>query len=94
MCVVSMVTDHWNKQHPDMDKYFGLGWPQVSRIEFEALRKEVLELKELLKAAKLIDIATDQPNCEKEENVKLIKKLAESLGVDMEDLLDGTNEKS
>jgi hypothetical protein len=29
-------------------------------------------------------------NCEKEENVKMIKQLAKNLGIDMEDLLDGT----
>lgn len=91
MCTVSMVTDYWRDNN--LPKYPGLvgqgNWPtpQVTREEFEALRKDVLELKELLKAAKKFDEATGQPNCEKEEKVELIKKIAEAVGVDLQDLI-------
>ena len=55
MCVVSMVTDYWKNN--DQWKYNGissggLAYNPVSREEFEQLRKEMMELKELLKAAK------------------------------------------
>ncbi len=95
MCAVSMVTDYWKNN--DQWKYNGINGPgiatgglaynPVSREEFEQLRKEMMELKELLKAAKAYDDLTNQPNCEKEENVKVLKRVADALGVDLSDVL-------
>lgn len=56
----------------------------VSRAEFDALKKEVEELKKLLKAAKEFDTATGQPDCEIEEKTEFLRKLAEFLGVDLD----------
>src|ERR1700744_2219549 len=58
----------------------------VTRAEFDALRREVAELKELLKAAKRYDDAAAQPHCEKPEKLKLLFALAKAMGVDMSDL--------
>lgn len=58
----------------------------ISREEFDALRCEVEELKALLLAAKAFDEATGQPDCEMDEKVELIKRVAEAVGVDLEDL--------
>lgn len=55
--------------------------------EFEALRREVQELKELLKAAKKFDQATGQPDCEMDEKIAFIKQVAEFVGVDLQDVL-------
>lgn len=97
MCAVSMVTDYWNKN--DKHKYnsipsvglptgglAGLNYNPVSRAEFEQLRKEMMELKELLKAAKAYDDLTNQHKCEKEENVKALIQIAKALDVDFEDI--------
>jgi len=58
----------------------------VSKEEFEALKKEVEELKQLLKAAKKFDEETGQPDCHMDDKVDFIKKLAEYVGVDLEDI--------
>ena len=58
----------------------------VSKQEFEALKKEVEELKQLLKAAKKFDEETGQPDCHMDDKVECIKKLAEYVGVDLEDI--------
>ena len=58
----------------------------VSKQEFEALKKEVEELKQLLKAAKKFDEETGQPDCHMDDKVEFIKKLAEYVGVDLEDI--------
>lgn len=60
--------------------------PAVSKQEFEALKKEVEELKQLLKAAKKFDEETGQPDCHMDDKVDFIKKLAEYVGVDLEDI--------
>jgi F0F1-type ATP synthase delta subunit len=60
--------------------------PAVSKEEFEALKKEVEELKRLLKAAKKFDEETGQPDCHMDDKVDFIKKLAEYVGVDLEDI--------
>ena len=58
----------------------------VSKEEFNALKKEVEELKQLLKAAKKFDEETGQPDCHMDDKVDFIKKLAEYVGVDLEDI--------
>jgi hypothetical protein len=60
--------------------------PAVSKEEFEALKKEVEELKQLLKAAKKFDDETGQPDCHMDDKVDFIKKLADYVGVDLEDI--------
>lgn len=56
---------------------------QITReTEVNKLRKEVKELKKLIKAAKIYDKETGQPECEVEEKVQLIRRLAELLGVE------------
>ena len=59
---------------------------EVSRAEFEALRKEVLALKELLLAAKKFDEKTGQPDCEMGEKIAIIRKVAEAVGVNLDDV--------
>lgn len=94
MCTVSAVGDEWGRTFPDR-------WPnvpvypqttttvfitEVSKEDFEALKQEVEELKQLLLAAKRFDEATGQPDCEMDEKVELIKRIAEAVGVDLEDV--------
>lgn len=59
---------------------------EVSKTEFEALKKEVEELKKLLLAAKEYDKNTGQPDCHMDEKVEFIKKLAEYVGVDIKEV--------
>ena len=86
MCVVSNVTDYW-RQQPQIEPFTTgdihdlLG--RVTRAEFDSLKKQVEELRELIIAAKKFDESTGQPNCEMAEKVELVKKFAEALGVDM-----------
>lgn len=65
-------------------------WPQqvdqISREEFDALRKDVEEMKLLLQRAKEYDERNNEPHCEMEEKVALIKKVAEMVGVDLGDV--------
>jgi hypothetical protein len=92
MCTVSAMGDEWGRTFPDR-------WPNVypspntstyivpiSREEFEALKSEVEALKRLLQEAKAFDEATGQPDCEMDEKVALIRKVAEFVGVDLEDV--------
>lgn len=88
MCVVSMVMDHygakWDQQWPQ-------GWPQitpaVSREEFEELKRDIQELKALMKRAKAYDEANGEPDCEMREKVELVRRIAELVGVDLDDVL-------
>lgn len=87
MCMVSNVGDGWAEKFPDK-------WPNIkppyiypaqsiSQDEFNALKREVKELKKLLEAAKKFDALTGQPDCEMDEKVKLIKAIAKLVGVDL-----------
>lgn len=64
-------------------------YKRKNEAEIAKLRKEIEELKELLLAAKKFDEKTGQPNCEADDKVALIKKIAEMVGVDMNDVFFG-----
>lgn len=93
MCIVSMVGDDFTrrlpKDYPWVPSPSDKDWPEkykkiietIEESEVSKLRKEVKELKKLIKAAKIYDKETGQPDCEVEEKVALIRKLAELLGV-------------
>lgn len=95
MCVVSNIGNDWNKTLPDRYPWVN-PQPQPllpppagpTRAEFEALKKEMQELKLLLQAAKRFDEATGQKDCEMDEKVALIKKVAELVGVDLGDVFE------
>lgn len=58
-----------------------------SQADFDALRAEVRELKELLLAAKKFDAATGQRDCEQAEKIAMLKSIAKIVGVDLSDAL-------
>lgn len=90
MCVVSAIGDNYRDIFPGK-------WPQVpnnpifpipeiSREEFDALKKEVLELKDLLKAAKKFDEETGQPDCQMDDKIRFMRQIASALGIGMDDI--------
>jgi len=77
MCVISNVGDHFRKQWepliPPKDNSGIIGtqnwmFPEITRDEFDQLRREVLEMKELLIKAKIIDEALGTPDCENDRD--------------------------
>lgn len=96
MCVVSMIGDHyadhfkqWPTQHPIWQPGPGqtVLLSPVSREEFEELKRTVEEMKTLLKRAKEYDERNNEPDCEVEEKMVLLRKIAELVGVDLDDVL-------
>lgn len=87
MCVVSAMGDHYgNKfQQPDYTEFFK-NIHNVTRAEFEAVKKEVEEMKAILKRAKLYDEQTGQPHCEMEDKVAKLKEIAKLMGVDLSEV--------
>lgn len=94
MCVISMVGDHYSDRWRPMvtPPYPSTAAPSnvfvgVSRAEFEALKAEVEEMKALLAAAKRIDELTGQPDCEQADKVKILRQVADLVGVSLDDVL-------
>jgi hypothetical protein len=102
MCVVSNIGDSFGDKwkpfvypevsHPEPIKY-SFNYPAVSVEEFEALKKEVKELKELLLAAKKFDEATGQPDCHMDEKVAILTAVAEAMGVDLSEIFGKKSKK-
>lgn len=94
MCMVSNIGDGYTKTFPytwpgaDIPDYTGMKFPipVPGSYEFDQLRKEILELKGLLLAAKIFDEVTGQPDCEMDEKIDLLRKLGKYLGVDLESI--------
>lgn len=102
MCTVSAVGDGWTHQlpanWPDIYRQVPKGeptiplgvipaiQPPVSREEFEALKLEMQELKKTLLKAKEIDIREGNPDCEMEDKIKILKAVAEAVGVDLSEV--------
>ncbi len=89
-----MIGDYWNDkwkdqfpltpQNPTNVNYtFGQG---ITREEFNALKREVETMKELMKRAKVYDEENNEPYCEMDEKVALLKKMAEFVGVNLDEI--------
>ncbi len=86
MCVMSMVMDDWQHRFPDLTPNQNSLKITLLEQEVKVIREELVELKKLLLAAKAYDDATGQPDCEIQEKVDLIKRIAEAVGLDFEDV--------
>src|SRR5690348_2768046 len=104
MCVVSSMGDHFQKKWTDPQNPLfpytqpGTGVTQfpispVSAEEFNALKKEVEEMKAILIRAKLYDIKNNEPNCEMEDKVELLKRVAKLFGVDLSEVFGEEKQK-
>ncbi len=102
MCIVSNIGTDYARTFPERWPNIPIQIPQpnattityempVTRTEFNALRKEIEELRKLLVAAKAYDEATGQADCEMEEKVELIMRIAEIVGVDLEEVFGTTD---
>lgn len=93
MCVVSMVGDHYGNKFNQPDWLDHLARVQqaprtVSVSEFDELKKEVLEMKELLKKAIEYDKRTNQPHCEDADKKALLIKIADVFGVNLKEIFE------
>lgn len=97
MCTVSMIGDHYGQRFPGVYPWatnpVPVGMPAgmpagVSKEEFDALKKEVENMKELLTKAKEYDEKNNEPHCEMEEKVELLKKIAKLVVVDLSIIFD------
>lgn len=105
MCVVSHMGDHYAKKWGDwippndpyrvyptipLDPNKTIVTPQVSREEFDALKKQVQEMMEIMREAKRYDEKTGQPDCEVDEKMEKIRKICEIFGVDFDQYMSRT----
>lgn len=88
MCVVSFVGDHFQQKwaQPIYQQTF-TNIPEITKAEFDALKKEVEEMKALLIKAKEYDEKNNEPNCEIEEKMKFLKEVAKLVGIDLDEVL-------
>ena len=101
MCTVSMIGDYyrdkWNPPPPGTFPHGPMAPPgymiPVSKEEFDALKKEVMEMKELLKRAIDYDIKNNQPHCEIEEKMEFLREVAKLVGVDLDDVIGKSKKK-
>ncbi len=104
MCMVSNIGDNWPGTLPQKWPHIFPSEPAdtgqkiiiqsgVSQADFDALKREVEELKKLLLAAKEFDEKTGQPHCEMDAKVALIKRIAKVVGVDLGDVFEKPKRK-
>ena len=101
MCVVSGIADSftdrtigrypWVVPYIEQEPVAPPDWTYIvpefaTKVELEAIRKEIQEIRELIKAAQKFDESTGQPNCDNPDKFRLLKLLAEALGVDLSEL--------
>ncbi len=85
MCVMSMVMD-WKKDEWQ-DKY-PLIFPSTPPIQYPSVyplptKEEIDEFRRLLERAREYDRKNNEPDCELDEKKKILKDMAERLGVDI-----------
>jgi hypothetical protein len=101
MCATSFILEDWTKKLPDRFPWVMPHISQLSpappaqpiihlsgpsQKDFDALVREVAALKDLLQATKRYDFRTKQPECEQGDKVELLRKVAGTLGISIEDV--------
>lgn len=66
--------------------------PSPSKLDFDNLKNEVEEMKELLRKAKIYDEQNNEPNCEIESKMIFLREIADMVGVDLDDVLKKKDE--
>ena len=61
--------------------------PPVTREEFDKLREDVQEMIDLLKRAKEYDKQNNEPDCELEEKMAKLRKIAELVGINLDEVV-------
>lgn len=79
MCAASVVMDHYRFKWQALVSAPPLPWPSVPPTP-----AEVAEFRSLLERAREYDRRTRQPDCEMAGKREAVRKLAESLGVDVD----------
>jgi hypothetical protein len=79
-------TAPWVFPNPKKTPFMTIPKETVSKEEFDKLKKELEELKKLIQAAKIFDENTGQKDCEMEEKIRFLRKAAELVGVDFDDV--------
>lgn len=94
MCTVSMVGDHYRdiwKDKPFTQPGMIPHWPaqtsSPTRAEFDELKRQVEEMKLLLQRAKENDERNGEPECEVDEKMDLLRKVAKLVGIDLDDVI-------
>lgn len=104
MCSVSMIGDHYRDMWQPKPWYPSLpavpmpqtspiiiNQPEISRAEFDELKRQVLEMKELLKRAKKYDEDNGEKDCEIDEKMDVLRRIAKLVGVDLNDVIGTRN---
>ena len=98
MCVVSNIGDHYTdwlpKKYPSQPWERGIAIPDgatkaevvILQAEVERLRKDIEQMKKELAAAKKQDEEDGNPDCEMEEKVEILKRIAKAVGVDLSEI--------
>lgn len=61
--------------------------PPITRAEFDELKRQVAEMKELLIRAKKYDEANNEPECEIDEKMEILRKVAKLVGISLDDVI-------
>ena len=100
MCVVSMTGDffgqRWPREYPWINPSKDTTNPYVlpdlipqppTQEEFDKLKREVEILRDLLIKSKEYDKRNGEPDCEIDEKMKFLKKIAKLFDIDLDDVL-------
>jgi hypothetical protein len=87
-------TEKWKPYWPDLTPLApnappGMPMPtrDITRAEFDALKRDVEEMKALLKRAKEYDERNGEPDCEVDEKMALLRRVAEAVGISLDDVI-------
>lgn len=91
MCTVSFIGETFRErwQPPMVQPSYVIVNP-VTREEFDTLKREVELMHDLLRAAKKYDAEHGEPDCEMDEKVELLRRVAAMVGVDLSDVFEET----
>lgn len=79
--IADAYKDHFERTLPMTWTLQGGPMNDVTREEFDVLKAKVEEMAAMLKAADEYDKRTGQPDCEMEDKIAFLRKVAEFVGI-------------
>jgi hypothetical protein len=86
-------TSPYNPMNPTPQPFPFEEKPNIGRWEFEQLRKEVEEMKQLLIKALDYDKRNNEPDCQIEDKLETLRRIAAEVGINLDDILGPKKEE-
>ena len=77
----------WERPYEPVPPLPPIPKPQVTPEDIEDIRRDLEEMKKLIKRAKKYDRENNEPDCESDDKIERLRKIADAVGIDFDEII-------